>query len=413
MNVPSGYTRSVSGTTITNRLNPVTASVSVTKDFGQNDWAAKAPKGFSFTLTRGGNNTQKVTTPMPAGTTGDTAIVTINKDTKDLTAAFAAISYDHIGEYYYTLIENNGGVDGVAYDWDDSNNQQRTHSVVVTVSRKSDNTLATSVKYDGKDSLTVKNAFYDTSASIKVTKKFKDWSKTQNGFTFTLTAGKDTTGNTMPMPEGAASGVVSKTATASQPTVDFGIIRYEKTGTYTYTVQETAGDEDGITYDTTAYKVEVVVTKAADASNKLRAAVKYYGKDGKELTDGLTVTNTFTPVSGELKVRKEFNDWSKAGSFTFDLTPVENAPMPADAADGKKSVTVTDGSAAGFGSMTFEKAGTYTYHIREEKGTASGVQYDTQEHTAVVKVEKGTANKLSVTEITYDGKKADNLKFRW
>lgn len=369
--VPSGYKKSVSGSTITNRLNPVTASVSVTKDFGQNDWTKKAPKGFSFTLTRGDNNTQKVTTPMPAGTNGNTATVTINKNTKDLTAAFAAISYDHIGEYHYTLTENNGGVDGVAYDWDDSNNQQRTHSVVVTVSRKSDNTLAASVKYDGKDNLTVNNAFYDTSASIKVTKKFKDWSKTQNGFTFTLTAGTNTAGNTAPMPEGAASGVVSKTATASQPTVDFGSISYEKTGTYTYTVQETAGDEDGITYDTTAYKVEVVVTKAADASNKLNAAVKYYGKDGKELADGLglTVTNTFTPATGELKVKKSFNDWSKAGNFTFDLTPVENAPMPADATAGKKSVTVHNDSAAGFGSITFDKAGTYTYHITEEKGT--------------------------------------------
>ena len=417
VNVPSGYTKSVSGMTITNRLTPVTASVSVTKDFGQNDWTKKAPTGFSFTLTRVSNDTQKVTTPMPAGTTGDTATITINKDTKDLTAAFAAISYDHIGEYRYTLTENNGGVDGVAYDWDDSNNKQRTHNVVVTVSKKSDNTLAASVQYDGQDSLTVRNTFHETSASISVTKDFgqNDWAKkAPNGFTFTLTAGTNTAGITTPMPEGAAGGVMSKTATASQHTVDFGSIRYEKTGTYTYTVQENAGDEDGITYDTTAYKVEVVVTKAADASNKLRAAVKYYGKDGKELTEGLTVTNTFTPVSGELKVRKEFNDWSKAGSFTFDLTPVENAPMPADAADGKKSVTVTDGSAVGFGSMTFEKAGTYTYHITEEGGTASGVQYDTAEHTAVVTVEKDTKNnnKLSVTGIKYDDKVADALVIR-
>lgn len=414
-NVPNGYTKSVSASdsriTIKNALNPVTASISVTKNFGNNDWTKKAPKGFSFTLTRGDNNTQKVTTPMPAGTNGNTATVTINKDTKDLTAAFAAISYDHIGEYHYTLTENNGVVDGVAYDWDDSNNQQRTHSVVVTVSRKSDNTLAASVKYDGNDRLIVKNAFYNTSASIKVTKEFNDWSKTQKGFTFTLTAGTNTAGIATPMPEDAIDGVVSKTATATQHTVDFGSISYEKTGTYTYTVQETAGDEDGITYDATAYKVEVVVTKATDASNKLSAAVKYYGKDGTELPNGLTVTNTFTPATGELKVQKSFNDWSKAGSFTFDLTPEGNAPMPAGAKDGKKSVTVTDDSAAGFGSMTFEKAGTYTYHIREEKGTADGVQYDTAVHKAVVTVEKDTNNnnKLSVTEITYDGKKVDNL----
>lgn len=409
VNIPDGYTRSVSGTTITNTLNPVTASISVTKDFGQNDWAKKAPNGFSFTLKTDGyyktgeqTPSNAVTVPMPGSST---AIATQTNPT----ANFGEIQYTHIGEYHYTLTENNGGVGGVAYDWDDSNNQQRTHSVVVTVSKKSDNTLAASVKYDGNDRLFVKNAFYNTSASIKVTKEFNGWSKTQKGFTFTLTAGTNRAGNIAPMPKDAADGKISKTATASQNPVDFGSISYEKTGTYTYTVQETAGDEDGITYDSTPYRVKVVVTKENNASNKLSAAVKYYGKDGAELPKGLTVTNTFTPATGELKVQKSFNDWSKAGSFTFDLTPEGNAPMPADAAEGKKSVTVTNGSKAGFGSITFEKAGTYTYHITEEKGTASGVHYDTQEHTAVVKVEKGTANKLSVTEITYDGKKADNL----
>ena len=406
MNVPSGYTKYVSGTTITNRLTPVTASISVTKDFGKNDWKAKAPNGFSFTLQAGNYYktgetvpSTAVKVPMPGS---PTAIAT----QENPTANFGDIQYTHIGEYHYTLTENNGGVDGVAYDWDDSKDSQRTHSVVVTVSTKRDNTLAASVKYDGQDSLTVKNTFNPVQANIKVTKEFTDWSKTQNGFTFTLKPL-----NNAPMPADAVNGAVLKTATSEQRTVDFGSINYEKTGTYTYTVQETAGDEDGITYDATPYKVEVVVTKAENASNKLSAVVKYYGKDGKELTEGLTVKNTFTSTSYELKVQKDFKDWTKAGSFTFDLTPVENAPMPADAKDGKKSVTVTNGSAAGFGSITFEKAGTYTYHITEERGTASGVQYDTAEHTAVVTVEKDTKNNntLSVTGIKYDDKVADAL----
>ncbi len=408
-NVPSGYTKSVNGTIITNTLNPVTASISVTKDFNNNYWSTKAPSGFTFKLKADyycklgeKDPSNEVKVPMPAS---DTAIATQTNNTAD----FGTITYDHIGEYHYTLTENNGGVDGVAYDWDDSKDSQRTHCVVVTVSTKRDNTLAASVKYDGQDSLTVKNTFNPVQANIKVTKEFTDWSKTQNGFTFTLKPL-----NNAPMPADAVNGAVSKTATSEQRTVDFGSIHYEKTGTYTYTVQEAAGDEDGITYDTTPYTVEVVVTKAADASNKLSAAVKYYGKDGKELTEGLTVKNTFTSTSGELKVQKDFNDWTKAGSFTFDLTPVENAPMPADAKDGKKSVTVTNGSAAGFGSITFEKAGTYTYHITEERGTASGVQYDTAEHTAVVTVEKDTKNnnKLSVTGIKYDDKVADALVIR-
>ena len=405
VSVPNGYSKTVNGTTITNKLNPVTASISVTKDFVNNDWATLAPKGFTFTLTRGDNNTNKVTTPMPAGTNGNTATVTITKDTKDLTEAFADISYDHIGEYHYTLTENNGGVDGVAYDWNDSTKAQRTHNVVVTVSKNADNTLASSVKYDGKDSLTISNDFKTVETSIQVTKDFADWSKTSKGFTFKLTPQDNA-----PMPADAVEGAVTKTATANAKTVHFGSISYEKTGTYKYTIQEIAGDEDGITYDTTAYKVEVVVTKDQNASNKLKAEVKYYGKDGT-LTNGLSVTNTFTPTSDELKVQKQFNDWTKAGSFTFDLTPVDNAPMPAGTVDGKKVVTVTNGNAVSFGSITFDKAGTYTYNITEEKGTASGVRYDTTVHTAVVTVAKDTNNnnKLSVTGITYDGQTADAM----
>ena len=407
VNVPNGYTKSVNGTTITNTLNPVKAAIRVTKDFGTNDWASKAPNGFTFTLTRGDNSTHKVTTPMPAGTNGNTATVTITKNTKDLTAAFADISYDHIGEYYYTLTENNGGVDGVAYDWDNNKNAQRTHDVVVTVTKNSVNTLASSVKYDGKDSLTISNDFKTVETSIQVTKDFADWSKTSKGFTFKLTP----QGNA-PMPTEAVDGAVTKTATANAKTVDFGSISYEKTGTYTYTVQENAGTEDGITYDTTPHKVAVVVTKDANASNKLKAEVKYYDKDGTtELKNGLSVTNTFTPTSDELKVKKSFNDWTKAGSFTFDLTPVDNAPMPAGTVNGKKAVTVTNGNVVGFGSITFDKAGTYAYNITEEKGTASGVQYDTAVHKAVVTVAKDTNNnnRLSVTGITYDDQKADAM----
>ncbi len=59
--------------------------------------------------------------------------------------------------------------------------------------------------------------------------------------------------------------------------IEFDTIRFNKTGTYTYYINEQIGNDDDIRYDTAVYKVIVTVTKEANAY----AATVSYEKDGE------------------------------------------------------------------------------------------------------------------------------------
>ena len=115
-------------------------------------------------------------------------------------------------------------------------------------------------------------------------------------------------------------------------------------------------------------------------------------------------TNTFVPTAFEdvpegFGFTKEFtgHEWTEDYSFDFVLKAVDGAPMPADAVDGAKTVTVKspdaeDGTTAAFnfGDIKYEKAGTYKYTVNEvvpEEGTEdynAGITYDS--HIANVTV---------------------------
>ena len=351
---------------ITNTYEATKATLEATKSFA--DWG-KADS-FTFDLEAVGN------APMPAGAAEGKKSGIATKDAPVVN--FGEITYEKAGTYEYTITEQNGGADGVTYD-------TTPHNVVVTVTKGKGNKLSAEVKYDDAKSLTITNTYASTKATIEATKEFEDWGKATE-FKFDLAAVTEGA----PMPSETTA-----TATEKNPLASFGEITYEKAGTYEYTITEQNSGADGVTYDTTAHKVKVVVTKANDATNKLTATVTY---DGKE---SLTITNTYEATSAELKATKEFNDWGKADSFTFNLAAVtKDAPMPA-----KTSATATkDAAEASFGNITFEKAGTYEYTITEVNDGVDGVSYDTTAHKAVVTVSKAQGtNKLSAS-VKYDGK---------
>lgn len=392
-----GYTSVKNGMTLTNTVDPVGVTLSLTKNF---DHWEKAPEGFTFTLAADEKN--------PKDVMSSTDTVTIDSQTENHTASFDAMTYDHIGTYSYTITETDGDVDGLAYDWDKDAGKQRIHNVAVRVYVAADKTLQAEVKYDGSDDLIITNTYNPVKVNLAVEKYFNDWTKTEKGFTFDLTAGEsqDTEGNkiTTPMPADSKANV---TAADSEPqtkeinaktytcgTAEFAEIAFEKAGTYQYTITEENSGEDGISYDTAAYPVTVTVTKADDASNALSAEVKY----GE--ADALEITNTFTPVDVNLAVTKSFNDWTKAESFTFDLTTEdEKAPV----SENMSAAATEEDQTADFETLTFVKAGTYQYTINERNDHMDGVSYDVSDHqvkAAVTKADDAT-NALSA-EVTYD-----------
>ena len=90
-------------------------------------------------------------------------------------------------------------------------------------------------------------------------------------------------------------------------------------------------------------------------------------------------------------------------AFSFTLTAEGGAPMPNGAADGNLTVANGTGGAVNFGSITYDKAGTYCYTIGEVKGDDDGVTYDGKTVDVTVEVKAADDGSLSA-DVTYDGK---------
>ena len=96
-------------------------------------------------------------------------------------------------------------------------------------------------------------------------------------------------------------------------------------------------------------------------------------------------------------------------AFNFTLAAKGGAPMPEGAAGGRLTVANGTGGAVNFGSITYDKAGTYCYTISEvePEGAVDHVKdhitYDGTAHNVTVKVTAADDGSLSA-DVTYDGK---------
>lgn len=181
--------------------------------------------------------------------------------------------------------------------------------------------------------------------------------------------------------------------------VSFTPISAISVGDFTYYIKEIvpAQPAQGYTYDESLYKVEVSVTWDDQADN-LKADVSYFIQeaDGSwtAAPDGAKFVNEYeaTPTVYAPKVEKTFAAGSQepaAGdSFQFELAfatgDKDSVVMPADT-----TVTVTGRGTASFGEISFKKAGTYTFTIKEtvdQTLQGFGYTFDTAEWTLTVVV---------------------------
>ena len=94
---------------------------------------------------------------------------------------------------------------------------------------------------------------------------------------------------------------------------------------------------------------------------------------------------------------------ARDGAFNFTLAAKDGAPMPEGDAGGSLTVANGTGGAVNFGSITYDKAGTYCYTIGEVKGDDDGVTYDSKTVDVTVEVKAADDGSLSA-DVTYDGK---------
>ena len=176
---------------------------------------------------------------------------------------FNTINYDAEGVHTYTVKEVNAGATGITYD------TEKTAVVKVTKDAAT-NALKAAVEYPAGN--VFKNSFKAPAveATIEATKKLEGKELAADAYTFELKE------------KGA---VVATAKNTAEGKVAF-VRSFEEAGTYTYTLVEKVGTEEGIEYDKTEHTVTVTVV--ADDQGLLTARVSY--ADGKEVV----FTNKYT-----------------------------------------------------------------------------------------------------------------------
>ena len=296
---------------------------------------------------------------------------TIEIETTELKGGkdFAPITFTKSGTYNYTIQET--GTDGNGWDYD-----TKKYPVVIKVSDNFETAkLESETTIDGESTtkVTITNVYKAdpvTLSTIEVTKSIEDTSGSapETTFEFTLATTDDS-----PMPEAGGE----KKSVTGEGTATFGEIKYEKAGTYNYTITETKGGGLGWQNDTTTYPVVVTVT---DNGGKLEAVVAY----GEDQTS-LTVKNTYDPkdATAAPQLRKVIEDLSNSvpdETFTFKLTPSAGAPGEVQTKE------IENGGPVVFDAITFDKVGTYNYTVQEAEGKTNGYTYDTEAHAVTIKV---------------------------
>ncbi len=341
-----------------------------------NGTAWPADRQFEFTLTGEGN------APMPQGAKDGKLNVTVGKPAGNSNAQtfdFGKIVYDAEGVYKYTVTEVKGDMPGVTYDG-------RTATVTVTVTDDKAGKLVAKAEVTGGvfTNTYTANTFEGVPTNMEFSKQLTGvaWPEGRD-FEFTLEGV-----NGAPMPTDAKA-KATKPANGDTASFTFGAIRYDKVGTYEYTVRETKGDMPGVTYDGHAGKVTVTVSDNGKGQLEAKAEVaegafvnRYAAAPFEGVPTGMKLTKQLTGIA-----------WPADRTFEFAIAAAEGTPMPAQTKISVGKPAAGDTASFDFGSIRYDKAGTYEYTVKEMRGTMPGVAYDG--HTATITVtvtDNGTGN---------------------
>ena len=242
--------------------------------------------------------------------------------------------------------------------------------------------------------------------------------------------------NANPMPEGSAenieTGYVEKTVgndadtdNDSKATVSFGTIQFVKSGVYTYFIDEIITSANGITSDTSHYKVTVSINNNAGTLEIGTVTYEKFNSEGTSqgMQNEASFVNLFTPSEATvyLRARKFITNTvadtslSIAG-YEFKITPIsgtdennvnisaDNVPMPQASTGVDQTIIVSaDNGRATSLPITYDVNHldhTYVYQINEvvpegatqnDDGTyrKNGITYDNSIVTATVKILQG------------------------
>lgn len=287
------------------------ADVQLTKVLEGKAWEGDS---FMFQIAADKSNSDA---PMPEETEVTVSTPTGKDDNNNdqATFDFGSITFDTPGTYVYKVTEVKGNNAGITYSKNEA-------TITITVTDNHDGTLSAGVTI-------ANNVFTNTYASeldyaegggLEIVKTFEN--ATMRGFSFTVTPkdqasadklGIDMAGETFTTKPGETVGddnashaevAVLDAAAEAKFTQD------DADDTYTYTVQETAGSEAGVTYDDTEYTVTIITADDGQGGIRVTTTVtdgadynKSYVYDNDDATENQTAVVPFTntyKATGEL-----------------------------------------------------------------------------------------------------------------
>lgn len=364
-------------------------------------------------------------------------VVGYTQTTGNKEAYFEPITFTKAGEYKFRIEEISTDADGnKGYTYDDSKWILTVN--VVDDPDDNDNHLkatGTYVKEDGSGSNNNAASFtnsYDVTPDTYAPKVEKTITGAdiptgrEDEFDFTLTykdaesayVGEDVTGSVKYGSDIMAVNDVKNLTMTGSGESSFEELTFTKAGTYTFEIAETSGNQPGYKYDSSKWTLTVNVV---DENGELKATPSYT-KAGDSSVTHATFTNTYsvTPDTFTPQVEKQFSDDSvarpNAKDFTFTLTADEKNPTggaftgydettgSGTALEGANTIeTEVNGSGTkAFDTITFTKAGTYKFQIKEEAGSDLGYTYDDSVWTLTVRVDDiGGALQVTNNDVTY------------
>lgn len=401
---------------------------------------------FTFEITREngaplpkdsqGQDVSSVTITPDSGTEAALDFGTITFTQADMKDAVAEKNDDESTKQYtkdfsYTLTETGTDGNGMTYD-------KTPKKVTITVTDDNHGKMTAAVKAGSAD-LTWTNQYTATGAvgeaDLAVTKVLNGRAMKAGEFNFTIKSAEDTPKLTKNFAnEFAVDGNVQTLKDGFELTFD----QKDIGKTFTYIVDEVENtDVNGITYDKSEYQVVFTPKDNGDGTitpditvTRIKNAAGEPVSENVELTDGKAVlpfVNTYSTAPGVVDLSEAAGftkaitgrDWKEGDSFIFRITGTardgNTVPMPQK--DGKDVMSVTvdydmaqkqDKTAAdaetkfGFGAITFDKAGVYTYQVTEDKAgtTENGLTYSDNTATVTITVEdKEGTGKLTATPV--------------
>ena len=331
--------------------------------------------------------------PMPAGSQDGTQTVS----NKGSGFTFGQMVYTMPGAYTYHVKELAGTDKTIGYS-------TQEYDVTVTVTDQGGMLAATADRQT--NDIRFDNTYTPTPVSVRLeaAKHLTGRDLNDNEFTAEL---KDSNGNLLQtkqfarVPRDAQSeSDKEKNVRESDGTLEFDKLTFDKTGVYTYTVDEQDGTLGGVTYDTTSHTVTITVTEDAK-SHKLAASVAY--SNGKASEKSILFQNTYQPedVLVELSSKKNLTGRElQAYEFEFELVDDKGNVIDTERND-------KDGDIR-FKPLTYgrdndgvDDCGEHRYVIREKNTGEKNVTYDKTEHHVTVTVSDNLQGNLTA-KVEYD-----------